>query len=89
MVPEHIVDYEFEHMMFTYKMLEVYYMIDGRKSVEEIRLKLHMNMADIIIYIRKMTLNGIIRVRKKDKSHRKNNPKTKREYIYRGAVGYV
>lgn len=87
-VPEQIIDCKFENMMFTNEMLEIYFMIDGNKSLEDIRRKLPMEMPDLINNIKKMTRNGIVRVRKKDKIDQQKDLDNKRKYVYRGTAYY-
>lgn len=64
-IPEQIIDCQFEEMTFTNEMLDIYFMIDGRKSLAEIHKDLSINAPEIISNIKRMTQGGIIRVRKK------------------------
>ncbi len=64
-VPEQIIDCKFEKMIFTNEMLEIYFLIDGRRSLTEIHNDLSINITEIISNIKKMTHGGLIRVRKK------------------------
>ena len=64
-VPEQIIDCQFEEMMFTNEMLEIYFLIDGRRSLTEIHKDLSINIPEIISNIKKMSQGGLIKIRKK------------------------
>lgn len=67
-IPEQIIDCQFEEMTFTSQMLDIYFSIDGSRSLAEIHKHLSINAPEIISDIKKLAKVGIIRVRKKKKN---------------------
>ena len=65
-IPEKILDFKFKEMRFTTEMLDIYYVIDGRKSLTELSNQLSMDIVKLIEHIKKMREMGLVKVQKSD-----------------------
>lgn len=63
-IPEKILDCKFKDMLFTTEMLDIYYVIDGRKSLTELSSQLSMDIVKLIEHIKKMREMGLVKVQK-------------------------
>ncbi|MGD9211883.1 MAG: hypothetical protein PVI90_13960 [Desulfobacteraceae bacterium] len=62
-IPEKVADFTFKRMIFTTDMLEIFFLVDGKKTMAEIDKQLSMEMSEIINYLKKMVHGGIVNIR--------------------------